>query len=92
MRVRATREGYLGCFRKPGDVFDVPDGTKGSWLEPVKDGEASASPSTAEVYQLRAQYEKATGKAPGKKWGADAIRKKLQEFTNAIADKMQGRP
>lgn len=90
MRVRAIREGYLGCFRKPGEEFDVPDGAKGTWFEEAKDGEAQASSSTAEAYQLRAEYEKVTGRKPGRNWSVEAVRKKLQEFTDAVAKKMQG--
>lgn len=36
MKVIATKQGYLGKLRQPGDEFEVPDGTKGSWFEPVK--------------------------------------------------------
>ena len=36
MKVIATQAGYFGKLRQPGDEFDVPDGTKGSWFEPVK--------------------------------------------------------
>lgn len=36
MRVRAKVMGFAaGGRRRPGDVFDVPEGTKGSWFEPV---------------------------------------------------------
>lgn len=37
MKVVATARGYLGAIREPGDTFDVPDGTKGSWFNPVAD-------------------------------------------------------
>ncbi len=36
MKVIATKLGYFGKLRQPGDEFEVPDGTKGSWFEPVK--------------------------------------------------------
>ena len=39
MKVIATKQGYLGKLRQPGDEFEVPDGTKGSWFEPVKKAE-----------------------------------------------------
>ena len=35
MKVIATKAGYFGKLRQPGDEFDVPDGTKGSWFHPV---------------------------------------------------------
>lgn len=42
MKVIATKQGYLGKLRQPGDEFEVPDGTKGSWFEPVKQAKAKA--------------------------------------------------
>lgn len=37
MRVRATARGYYGNqIREVGKVFDVPEGTKGSWFVPVE--------------------------------------------------------
>ena len=36
MKVIATKLGYFGKLREPGDEFEVPDGTKGSWFQPVK--------------------------------------------------------
>ena len=37
MRVTAIKEGFDGqAIRRPGDEFDVPDGAKGSWFEPVQ--------------------------------------------------------
>lgn len=36
MKVIATKQGYIGKLRQPGDEFEVSDGTKGSWFEPVK--------------------------------------------------------
>jgi hypothetical protein len=45
MKVRATLAGYHGEYRKPDDVFDVPEDAKASWFKPV-DGEASASPDS----------------------------------------------
>ena len=35
MKVIATKDGFHGCRRRPGDVFDVADGAKGSWFEPA---------------------------------------------------------
>lgn len=36
MEVIATKLGYFGKLRQPGDEFEVPDGTKGSWFQPVE--------------------------------------------------------
>lgn len=37
MKVIATKKGYDGIVvREPGDEFDMKDGSKGSWFEPVK--------------------------------------------------------
>lgn len=37
MRVKATKVGfYGGSRRRIGDVFEVEDGAKGSWFEPVQ--------------------------------------------------------
>lgn len=39
MRVIATAVGYDGiCVRQPGEEFDMPDGSKGSWFATVKPG------------------------------------------------------
>ena len=35
MKVIATKLGYFGKLREPGDEFEVPEGTKGSWFKPV---------------------------------------------------------
>ena len=36
MKVIATKLGYFGKLREPGDEFEVPDDTKGSWFQPVE--------------------------------------------------------
>ena len=36
MKMIATKLGYFGKLREPGDEFEVPDGTKGSWFQPVE--------------------------------------------------------
>lgn len=37
MRVVATDLGFDGRdLRQPGEEFDMPDGAKGKWFEPVK--------------------------------------------------------
>lgn len=35
MKVRALRTGFFGGRRRPGTVFDVPEGSQGSWFVPV---------------------------------------------------------
>lgn len=35
MKVIASKQGYFGKLREPGDTFDVPDGSKASWFAPV---------------------------------------------------------
>lgn len=38
MKVKATTDGFYGGERKrAGAVFEVKDGTKGKWFEPVED-------------------------------------------------------
>lgn len=44
MKVIALKQGYFGKLRQPDDQFEVPDGTKGSWFQPVKQ-EAAAKGS-----------------------------------------------
>lgn len=34
--VRATKKGFYGVVRDPGEVFQVPAGSKGSWFVPVE--------------------------------------------------------
>ena len=37
MKVKATKRGWNNVILiEPGMVFDVPDGVKGSWFEPVE--------------------------------------------------------
>lgn len=36
MKVRATKNGFYGRYLSEGDVFEVPDGSKASWFEPLK--------------------------------------------------------
>lgn len=43
MKVIATAKGYYGALIEPGQEFEVPEGTNGSWFEPVKgDDKATA--------------------------------------------------
>lgn len=36
VKVRATKQGYAGVVRHPGEVFEMPAGSKGSWFEPIE--------------------------------------------------------
>jgi hypothetical protein len=38
----------LGALRSPGDEFEVPDGTKGSWFKPLAD-EAAQEPKAKQT-------------------------------------------
>lgn len=42
MKVIATKQGYLGKLREPGEVFDAPEGLQASWFEPVEVSDAPA--------------------------------------------------
>lgn len=44
MEVIATAKGYHGSLREPGESFDVPDGTKGSWFQPAEAPEPKPAP------------------------------------------------
>lgn len=46
MRVIATAKGYFDAVREPGDVFDVPEGTTGSWFEAAPSGDADSPEPT----------------------------------------------
>jgi len=36
MKVEAIKKGYHGKLREPGDIFEVPNGSKrASWFQPV---------------------------------------------------------
>ena len=56
MKVIATKPGYHGKLREPGDIFDVADGSKASWFEPV---------------EKKAEAKKATNKADADKQDSD---------------------
>lgn len=48
MKVIANAVGYAGKdghqLRQPGDVFEVPEGSKASWFKPVDDDEQADRP------------------------------------------------
>lgn len=52
MKVIATKQGYFGKLRAAGDEFEVPEGTKSSWFQPVEQkasGKASGKKSEAQA-------------------------------------------
>lgn len=49
MKVRATKIGFYIGRRRAGDVFDVPEGAKASWFEPVAGPKPPAKPVDAKV-------------------------------------------
>ena len=44
----ATKTGYFGKLREPGETFEVPDKSKASWFSPVKT-EPSVKPKAKEA-------------------------------------------
>ena len=44
--VIATKQGYYGKLREPGETFEVPAGLKAGWFAPVDKAE-SKKPATA---------------------------------------------
>ena len=52
MKVIATKQGYFGKLREPGDEFEVPEGSKSSWFDPVEkqaEKKRSAKPAAADL-------------------------------------------
>lgn len=49
IKVKAIKLGFHGSRRRPGDVFTVPAGKKGSWFVPVDQVESDVT--VAEVSQ-----------------------------------------
>lgn len=50
MKVKATQVGFFGGVRRrPGDEFEVPQGTKGSWFAEVPQKGASVEPAEKKV-------------------------------------------
>lgn len=47
MQVRALQAGFFGGRRRAGDVFEVPEGTKGKWFAPVGETKAPAAAKPA---------------------------------------------
>lgn len=57
MKVIATEKGYYGRLIEPGETFEVPDGEKATWFNPVdgspkekasKGGKQAAAPVGAD--------------------------------------------
>lgn len=59
MKVTATKAGFHGRFRTPGEEFDVPDGSKASWFKPTKELEADVKRTHATATQATADKAKA---------------------------------
>jgi len=77
MQVIATAVGFHGKLRQVGDKFDVADGSKGSWYEPVGKPPAR-QPSAAEAKakteaEAKAKAEAEAKAASGKGKGADDL-------------------
>ena len=49
MKVTAIKQGYFGKLRAVGDEFEVPEGTKGSWFQPVKQKPAESDKAKAKA-------------------------------------------
>ncbi len=47
MKVIATKMGFFGSLRQPGESFDVPDGSKASWYAPADAAPKQAKPAKA---------------------------------------------
>jgi hypothetical protein len=71
MRVRALSPGfYPDTLRSAGDEFEVPDGTKGSWFEPV-DGEVGEVKPKPAAKSAKVKGEPQTFSEIAKKDGED---------------------
>lgn len=44
MKVIASKQGYHGALRAPGDVFDVPEGQRATWFDPAAAQEEKKPP------------------------------------------------
>lgn len=44
MKVKAIAMGYHGSLREAGDEFNVPEGSKATWFEPVAAQEEKKAP------------------------------------------------
>jgi hypothetical protein len=64
MLVIAKARGYFDGIREPGDKFNVPDGEKATWFEPVeKPKEVKESPAKGE--KKEATKDEGAGKKEG---------------------------
>lgn len=58
VEVVATAKGYYGAIREPGDKFEVPQGTTGSWFELVEaEGKPKATRKSAKPAAQAAESE-----------------------------------
>lgn len=58
MKVRALEKGYFGFLREVGEEFEVPDGAKIPWAEPVE-AEKPAVPASKPRQGAAAKADKA---------------------------------
>lgn len=65
MKVIATALGFYKSRRRPGDVFEVPDGTNGKWFTPADNakpkGRAKVEKSPETLSELAQAEHKAQG-------------------------------
>lgn len=81
MQVRALQAGFFGGRRRPGDVFEVPEGAKATWFAPVGDvkapaaGKAKAKEEPQALSQVGKQQPQSMTQvlAGDKKDGADLV-------------------
>nr|DAO19612.1 MAG TPA: hypothetical protein [Caudoviricetes sp.] len=57
MKVKATKAGYCGGYRMPGDVFEVEDGLTASWFVPLEQPEPEAEQPEPEAEQPEPEAE-----------------------------------
>lgn len=61
MKVRAIAKGFYGNrIRNEDDVFDVPEGTKGSWFIPLAEAKRVSAPAAAEMPMTIEEAKKLT--------------------------------
>ena len=76
MKVKATAIGFDNLvIRNEGDVFELPDGSKGAWFEPVLDKQAQ-------------QQDKQKAQQQGKQTSAPVSKPAGSVLTDDMADYM----
>jgi hypothetical protein len=73
MKVKASQIGfYGGSRRRPGEVFEVPEGFKGKWFQPVQAEQEPAAPEAARRPR-KAKVSDDAGPAPEAEQNADGL-------------------